>query len=205
MAGSAGSLALLGRPELSLAAECLSSYVPATLTVDCASRHNFKTFRQYPKHVGLAGVVSMTNVTGKFGRYNAGNLFLFPWLKPGGAALGLSALFPTSPTASRQALPLARASVADELFCGTVIQAPRPAFIGFIVNVPYDEARTKTKRCTNYLLNDGKQAGINWTSSNLNHPYFAGSRLIPSTSLCNGSRWRALIVEGLKAASTGAC
>src|SRR5947208_1630761 len=82
----------LRQPTLALAAQCvtgpLPSFLPNRLTVDCASRLNFRLFRQNAAYLGLAGVVSMTFVRGRFGSYPAGNLFLFPWLKPKGVALG---------------------------------------------------------------------------------------------------------------------
>src|ERR1700686_1398998 len=62
----------------------LPGFLPNRLTVDCASRMNFRLFRKNPDYMGLAGVVSMTFVRGKQGSYSAGNLFLFPWLKPKG-------------------------------------------------------------------------------------------------------------------------
>ena len=191
---------------MAYAADCISSYVPARLTVDCASRQNFKVFRQYPKSLGLAGVVSRVVVTGKFGRYTAGNLFLFPWRKPNTPPVSATILFPTSATQSSPAGPLARASVADAVFCGNILRAPLSAFIGFIVDNPFDADRARTGRFTNVAaLPDGKPVGINWTSSNLNAPYFAGSRLIPGTALCDGGSWRKLIIDGLQQASEGAC
>ena len=54
-------------------------------------------------------------------------------------------------------------------------------------------------------LADGKGVGIDWTSSNLNNPWFGGSRTIPSKDICNGAAWRKLIVDGLMQASTGLC
>jgi hypothetical protein len=204
--GSAGAIFSVAAPRVALSAtECLSLYVPGRLTVDCASRQNFAMFRKNSSFVGLAGVVSMTNVVGKFGKYPAGSLFLFPWLKPRGDTLGLTALFPTSATTAARGVPLTRASVADEVFCGNVLQAPRAQFIGFVVNVPYDRERAKSARFTNVVLADRMHVGINWTSSNLNDRYFAGSRIIPHGGVCNGGTWRKLIVDGLHLASKGAC
>jgi hypothetical protein len=203
--GAVGGLALFGERATAFAVECVSSYVPARLTVDCASRQNFKIFRQYSSRAGLAGLVSVTAVQGKFGRYNSGNLFLFPWLRRSGVPLPVQAVFPTSAVQSSPANPLARRSVADEFFCGNVLQAPRAAFIGFIVDVPFDDGRARTTRFTNVQLADGQPVGINWTSSNLNAPYFAGSRTIPHTGQCNGDAWRKLIIDGLQQASQGVC
>src|SRR5262245_6179541 len=70
------------------AAQCvtgsLPAFLPKRLTVDCASRQNFRAFRKNSTYLGLTGVVSMTFVRGKYGSYSAGNLFLFPWLKDKG-------------------------------------------------------------------------------------------------------------------------
>ena len=62
----------------------LPGFLPNRLSVDCASGMNFRLFRKNPESLGLAGVVSMTFVRGAQGSYSAGNLFLFPWLKPKG-------------------------------------------------------------------------------------------------------------------------
>jgi hypothetical protein len=206
VAGLAGSFGVLAQQGTAFAAGCVSSYVPARLTVDCASRQNFKIFRQYPTSLGLAGVVSRVVVTGKFGRYTAGNLFLFPWRKPNTPPVSAQILFPTSATRSSPADALARASVADAVFCGNILQAPLSAFIGFIVDNPFGVDRAQTERFTNLAaLLDGKPVGINWTSSNLNAPYYAGSNMIPATALCDGGSWRKLIIDGLQQASQGAC
>src|SRR4051812_19446027 len=65
-----------------------SATPPNRLLVDCASRRNFRLFRQNPDYVGLAGLVSLNFVQGKPGSYPAGTMMLFPWLKPKGVALG---------------------------------------------------------------------------------------------------------------------
>jgi hypothetical protein len=41
--------------------------------------------------------------------------------------------------------------------------------------------------------------------SNLNAPWFGGSRYIPKADTCNGNKWRALIIDGLNQASVGMC
>src|SRR5262245_24020990 len=74
-----GLAALCAPPSLLAATQCvtgpLPGFLPNSLTVDCASKRNFRTFRQYSDYLGLAGVVSMTTVRGKYGSYQAGNLF----------------------------------------------------------------------------------------------------------------------------------
>src|SRR3954463_5620990 len=105
---SAGGLSFLHSPIAAMAQSAcvtggLPSFLPTRLTVDCASRQNFLLFRKKSAYLGLTGVVSMNFVRGKFGSYNAGNLFLFPWLKPKGQAQGAStnwgSVLPTSATA----------------------------------------------------------------------------------------------------------
>src|SRR5947207_3334729 len=71
----------------------LPAFLPNRLTVDCASQQNFRLFRQNDAYLGLAGVVSMTRVSGRYGSYLAGSLILFPWLKPKGLALGQARLW----------------------------------------------------------------------------------------------------------------
>src|ERR1051325_11975411 len=68
----------------------LPPFLPNRLTVDCATRRNFAIYRQNASYMGLAGCVSMTYTKGTYGAYPAGNLFLFPWLKKSGQALGAS-------------------------------------------------------------------------------------------------------------------
>jgi hypothetical protein len=185
-------------------------FLPNRLSVDCASRQNFRLFRQNAKYLGLTGVVSMTFVRGKFGSYQAGNLFLFPWLKPKGQELAGQAwncAAPTSATLSMQARPIPDATLpTDEYFCRLTLQAPLNAFIGVMVDEPYgkDEARLDWFSNVDRLA-DGKGVGIDWTSPNLNHPWFGGSRFIPKTDDCYGKAWRQLVADGLMQASVGAC
>jgi hypothetical protein len=54
-------------------------------------------------------------------------------------------------------------------------------------------------------LADGEGVGIDWTSSNLNHPWFGGSPAIPNTAACNGQAWRQLIANALYQVSSAAC
>ena len=211
---SLGALALLQRPARALAAECVTGvypgFLPNRLTVDCASRKNFQLFRQNSAYLGLAGAVSMTAVRGKIGSYEAGNLFLFPWLKPKGAALVgkvWGAAVPTNATAYKTADPIPGSTLPqDEYFCNVLLQAPPAMFIGFAADVPFSKLEAKVGLYSNVdKLADGKPVGIDWTSSNLNDPWFGGNRTIPETTTCNGSKWRNLIVDGLNQASVGLC
>src|SRR5882757_10651963 len=85
---SVGAVSMLRHP-LSAAAQTpacvpggMAQFLPQRLNVDCASRQNFQLFRKNTADVGLAGVVSMSFVRGKFGSYDAGSMMVFPWLKP---------------------------------------------------------------------------------------------------------------------------
>jgi hypothetical protein len=189
----------------------LPGFLPNRLTVDCASRLNFRLFRKNSASVGLAGAVSMTFVRGKRGSYGAGNLFLFPWLKPEGRALGQNTMWPsvapTNATQYFQASPIPDATLpVDEYFCRIVVQAPWTSFIGFMVDEPFNKSDARLGWFSNVdKLADGAGVGIDWTSANLNHPWFGGSRFIPDTDDCNGRAWRQVIADGLMQASAGVC
>lgn len=216
IAMSAGAVAVLRYPELATAAPaCVTSglapFAPASLTIDCASRRNFRLFRRNTDYLGLTGVVSMTFVRGKWGSYEAGNLFLFPWLKKKGQALGATknwqSVFPVSATQSMSRSPIKNWTMPlDEYFLRFVLQAPWAAFIGFRVDVPFglDDSRRPWFTNTDKLA-DGHGAGIAWTSSNLNNAWFGGSRWIPNQDQCGGNAWRKLIADGLNRAAVAAC
>jgi hypothetical protein len=209
---SLGGLAALSAPPSLLAAtQCvtgpLPGFLPNSLTVDCASKRNFRTFRQYPDYVCLAGVVSMSFVQGKLGSYPAGNLFLFPQLTAKGKGKTLPAVCPTNLTAYVNSSPIPDATLpVDDYFCRFVLQAPWTSFIGFEVGKLYSSGQNNFPWFTNVdKLADGSGVGIDWTSANLNNPWFGGSRWIPNTNTCDGTAWRKLIVKGLNQASVGAC
>jgi hypothetical protein len=187
----------------------LPEFLPNRLTVDCASKQNFQAFRRYSDYLGLAGVVSMTFVRANMGTYPAGNLFLFPWLKPKGQALRRAwpAVVPTNATLLANSSPIPDATLPlDEYFCRYVLQAPSTSFIGFQVDAPFGAADASRDWFTNVdKLADGKGAGVDWTSANLNRPWFGGSHWIPSTDTCKGKAWRQVIIDGINQASTAAC
>jgi hypothetical protein len=210
----AGASALCLPPSLAFAQECvtgpLPGFMPNSLTVDCASKQNFQTFRKYPDYLGLACVVSMTTVRGGKGSYPAGNLFLFPWLKPKGQALkgrAWPAVMPLTTTQVVNSDPIPNAALPlDEYLCRVVLQAPAMSFIGCLVDKPFSPAEAKLNWFSNSdKLADGKAVGIDWTSANLNAPWFAGSHWVPSTDACNGNAWRAVILAALNQASAPSC
>jgi len=262
---SMASVAALCWPRLAAAqeAQCQASgpqaFLPERLTVDCASRQNFQTFRKYSDYLGLAGVVNMTFVQASLGSFNAGNLFLFPWLKPAGQKLereqnkSFPAAMPLGSMFTKSGAPIPGASLPpDEYFCRLVLQAPYMSFIGFGVDVPFStsdwrspasavgntstlvrpapgrtaqppqlRSATVVTRVSSQptisapaadtwfsnvgKLADGEGVGIDWTSSNLNHPWFGGSPSIPNTAACNGQAWRQLITNALYQASSSSC
>ncbi len=211
---SLGGLAALSVPRsVSAATQCvtgpLPGFLPNSLTVDCASKRNFQTFRQNSDYVGLAGVVSMTAVRGALGSYPAGDLFLFPWLKPKAQKSGksCSAVLPANATQCINSSPIPNAQLpVDEYFCRYMLQAPWTSFVGFEVDKPYTSLQANQVWFTNVdKLADGKAIGIDWTSSNLNNAWFGGSNWIPKTDACDGNAWRRLIVRALNQASAGIC
>jgi len=214
---SAGALSLASFPKIGAAqTACVTNglppFQPNRLTVDCATRRNFTIYRQNATYMGLAGCVSMTYVRGKYGEFPAGNLFLFPWLNKKGQALGAAkdwqTVMPTNLTALMTASPIPGWTLPlDEYFCRFRLEAPWQNFIGFRVDAAFPGKNNPLRpwRTNVDKLADGKPVGIEWTSSNMNRPWFGGSQWIPSTDDCKGKAWRALIVDGLNQACAGAC
>jgi hypothetical protein len=211
---SLGGAAACLSPALAAAQQCVTggmpAFLPNVLTVDCASMRNFRTFRQYPDYLGLAGVVSMTFVRGHYGSYPAGDLFLFPWVKKKGQKLKgrtWPALLPIDGTQVVNSSPIPNAALPlDEAFCRFRLEAPPASFIGFQVDTPVKKWEARWAWYTNVdKLADGKGVGIGWTSANLNAPWFGGSQWIPNTDACNGKAWRKLVIAGLNHASVPAC
>ena len=210
---SVGAVSMLRHP-LSAAAQTpacvpggMAQFLPVRLNIDCASRRNFQLFRKNTDDVGLAGVVSMSFVRGKIGSYDAGSMMVFPWLKPKGKNLeALPAVVPINSSQFMSSGPIPDATLPlDEYVCNFRLQAPSATFIGFQVDAPYSQLEAGFDWFTNVKLADGKGVGIDWTSSNLNHSWFGGSRFIPNKDSCNGAAWRKLIVDGLTQASSGLC
>jgi hypothetical protein len=94
----------------------------------------------------------------------------------------------------------------DEYLVNYILQAPKALFIGFQVDVPHSTTDAGRDWFSNVdKLADGGGIGIDWTSSNLNNPWFGGSNWIPGTNDCSGKAWRQVIVNGLNQASANAC
>ena len=216
---SAGALTLASLPEIAFAQTppvvCVTNglppFLPNRLSVDCASKQNFAIWRNNADYMGLAGCVSMTTVTGKYGTYPAGNLFLMPWLNKKGQAFGVGrnwgTVMPISSTQSMAAAPIPNWRLPlDEYFIRYQLMAQPAMFIGFRADAPFPRPQSRFAWYSNVeKLADGLPIGIGWTSSNLNGPWFGGSRWIPNGTDCNGARWRALIIDGLTQASAAVC
>ena len=177
--------------------------LPHRMNVDGSNASNLKLFLQNKETLGLIGVVSMTPVQGKLGRYASATMFLFPFKRRASDAdvhavlPGCSAARPPIPTVAMTpgGLP------PDEYFCNYVLEAPWQRFISFSVDAPFARGAEKRPWHTNVdNIGDGS-VGIGWTSSNLNHLWFAGSRWIPADDGGNGRYWRTRIIDGLRQAS----
>ena len=210
---SVGAVSLLRHPFAAVAQTpaCvpggMAQFLPSRLNVDCASRRNFQLFRQNSGAVGLAGIVSMSFVRGSYGSYDAGSMMVFPWVKRNAnLRSALPAVLPVSATQFMPSSPIPDGTLpVDDYLCNYRLRVPPATFIGFQVDVPYSQLEARFDWFSNARLADGKGVGIDWTSSNLNHPWFGGSRFIPAKDTCNGPAWRKLIVDGLMQASTGLC
>src|ERR1043166_4221228 len=116
------------------------------------------------------------------------------------------AVVPANATQVVNSSPIPNAHLPlDEYFLRYTLGAPWTSFIGFRVDTPFSRLEAKFDWFTNVKLADGKSVGIEWTSSNLNMPWFGGSHWIPPTDACSGKAWRGLIVAGLQQASAQAC
>ena len=170
-------------------------------SVDAASALNLSQFLRNKHAFGLTGLLSMRPVEGELGRYPDGSLFLFPF-KHAASCPDVRAFLP-----GRSATDPPIATVAlthgglppDEYFCNYVLKAPREGFISFSVGLPFAHGAQKRVWHTNVDDIGGRSIGIGWTSSNLNHPWFAGSRWIPDSDI--GKYWRARIIEDLRQAA----
>ena len=90
-------------------------------------------------------------------------------------------MMPTSLTKMATARPIPNWRMPlDEYFVRYRLEAPWASFIGFRVDAPFNLQDSRRPWFTNVeKLTDGKGVGVAWTSSNLNAPWFGGSRYIP--------------------------
>ena len=206
---SMAGLAALGNQTKAMAAlPCATASVPSGLVVDCSVGRNVQLFLKNQNLFGLAGVVSMTTVQSALGNYAGGSLFLYPWLKtPDGRPARIAQLsqyqaFLPGPIPANP-LPNFGAPL-DEQLCTYALQAPSQDFIGFAVDVPLSSRGGLSWYSTVDSV-AGQTVGVDWSSSNLNGPWFGGSQAIPADDACGGDQWRKLIVAGLRQAATMAC
>jgi hypothetical protein len=196
-----GLSALPGRGTVLAALQRDMLALPQHANVDVASALNLRSFLQNNDTLGLTGLVSMRPVRGELGSYARDALLLFPFKR--------SAFNPDLPAflPGRSATEPLIATVAmtpgglppDDYFCNYVLKAPRESFISFSVGAPFVGSAQKQSWHTNVDDIAGHPIGIGWTSSNLNHPWFAGSRWIPDRD--GGKYWRARIIDGLRRAA----
>ncbi len=196
---SVGGLSSLRAQSVAMAAP-LPGAVEFTrrANIDYASALNLDLFLQDTDRRGLVGLLSMTPVHGERGGYDAGALFLFPF-KHAASSREFAAFLPGSSAAA----PLVKTAAMtlgglppDDYYCSFVLKAPRQGFIAFSVGAPFTSGAQKWPWHTNVDDIRGRSIGIGWTSSNFNHPWFAGSHWVPDNG--SGKIWRARIIESIR-------
>jgi hypothetical protein len=171
-----------------------------SVTFELSNALNLRLFLQDRTAVGLAGLMSMEPAEGGFERYPAVTLLLFPFRRHADGSARPAFL----PGRDGQVRPVATEAMTtlglppDEFFCHYVLNAPRQSFIGFELSAAISAGADKRPWHNNIALGDDTVA-VHWTSSNLNHPWFAGSRWIPDNE--HGKLWRARIIAGVRRAA----
>lgn len=173
----------------------------ASARLNLANVLNLRLFFNNKDAFGLAGLMTVRQVEGELGRYPDASLLLFPFKQKNSSAEtqaflpGPDAASPIIPTAAMdtQGLP------PDEYFCHYVLKAPPENFIGFELGTPLPSSTDKWPWQSNVQIGNDTVV-FRWTSSNLNHPWFAGSRWIPDNE--HGEVWRARIIAGVRRAAT---
>ena len=208
LALSAGGLSALCSHSTALAAlRGEGSLLPPRQDVDSSNALNLRLFLRNRDTLGLAGVMSTRSVEGALGSYASGTLFLFPFNR-GGSSQNVRAFLPGRDAAGGliATAPMMPAGLPpDEYYCNYVLKAPRQSFIGFSVDTPHARGEETRPWRTNVDNIGNSSVSIGWTSSNLNHPWFAGSHWIPDGDVGDGKYWRARIIEGVRQASARAC
>ena len=201
LATSAGGFCAIHSANTALAALRVSTTnTSVSARIGVANALNFQSFAQNRDALGLSAVMAMRPVDGKLGRYPASSLFLFPFNRDATSALGLAHL--PGPDAARplvKATPMPTLGMPpDEFFCHYVLQAPWQSFISCTLDMPIAREIGGWPWHSDVEI-DGATVGVRWTSSNLNHPWFAGSRWIPEND--EGQIWRARIIDGVRRAA----
>lgn len=182
------------------------SRTDAAVLPDAASRElanilNVRLFLKNKNAFGLAGVMTMRPVESELGRYPAAALFLFPF-KRIASSIDAPAFLPDSSAAKhlRETVVMPAAGLSpDEYLCHFVLKAPWHNFVGFTVGAAIEHGMDKWPWHSNVTIGNDT-VGFHWTSSNLNHPWFAGSRWIPDNE--QGMACRSRIIEDVGRAAT---
>jgi len=168
---------------------------------DLANALNLRLFLQDQPAFGLVGVMTLRPAKSELGRYPAAALFLFPF-KHNASTAGAPAFLPGTSAKNHllQTVTMPATGLSpDEYFCLFVLKAPWHNFIGFTMGAAIEQGMDKWPWHSNVLIG-GDTVGFRWTSSNLNHPWFKGSRWIPDNEI--GEVWRARIIDGVRRAAT---
>jgi hypothetical protein len=163
-----------------------------------ANALNFKLFLKNKETLGLVGLVSLRPVEGGLGGYADGNLILFPF-KLGAYSPEAQAFLPGRSAAKPliATVPMTPGGLPpDEYLCHYVLNVRPQNFLSYSVGLPFSHGAAKREWHTIVDNIGGHSIGIGWTSANMNHPWFAGSRWIPDRD--DGKHWRARIIEGLR-------
>jgi hypothetical protein len=173
---------------------------PHSTPFNLSNALNLRLFLQDRAAIGLAGLMSMEAAEGGFERYPAATLLLFPF-KRYADGVTLPAFLPGRGGMDRPIATVAMTTLGlppDEFLCHYVLNAPRQSFIGFELDAAISRGADKRPWHNNIELGDDTVA-VRWTSANLNHPWFAGSRWIPDNE--HGNAWRARIIAGVRRAA----
>jgi hypothetical protein len=201
LATSAGIVCAIHSANTALAALQVSATdTPVSLRISLANALNFRLFAQNRDTLGLSAVMAMRPVDGRLGSYPAGSLFLFPFNRDATSARELAHL-PGPDAASPLIKSAAMTTLGlppDEFFCHYVLKAPWQGFISCALDAPIAREIGMSPWHSNLEIG-GTTIGIRWTSSNLNHPWFAGSRWIPESD--DGQIGRARIIGGVRRAA----
>lgn len=202
LAISAGSLCAVHSAGAAVAALQVGAIgTPVPMRISLANALNFRLFVQNRETLGLTAVMAMRPVDGKLGSYPAGSLFLFPFSRDAANA-SEPAYLPGSAAASplNTTVPMTTLGLPpDEFFCHYVLKAPWESFISCALDMPIAREIGVWPWYSNVAIGH-ETVGFRWTSSNLNHPWFKGSRWIPDNE--NGVAWRARIIDGVRRAAT---
>jgi len=201
------SISAAGLCMLGCSGSAVASLLPDAVALSNRSRReianalNLRLFLKNKDAFGLAGVMTVHPVESEPNRYPAAALFLFPF-KQNASSADASAFLPgstpASPLLETVVMPASGLS-PEEYLCHFVLKAPWQNFIGFTVGAVIGHGMEKWPWHTNVAIGHAN-VGFRWTSSNLNHPWFAGSRWIPDNE--QGKAWRAQVIEGVRRAAT---